>query len=267
MVLKNNMTKYPRALFCLLAAFLLVSCDNNTEVENTSAVLSKDSTLADNNILKVSTRKYILKSKDQEAVMEWPQVEGEVTKEALRKMNQAISIDTVCGESIDAIQKNYSECSCGTVGSGYSVNYNKRDILSLSISVETMGAYPDGYLRSYNFSVKTGEGISIDHLIKKDSLSSLIMRLNAELTKRVEESKAMAEEDAEKSDDNESLDDLFSRTEFSKDDLKSFIITDKGITFYFDFGFPHAFQALEPAGDFFISNEELKPYLNAGIEL
>jgi hypothetical protein len=261
------MTKYSLVFSCLFAAVLFVSCENNSGEKNTSDVLNKDTVPAEKDVLRVTTKKYILKSKDQEAVMEWPQIEGEVSKEVLKKMNDAISIDTVCGESIDSIQKNYSDCSCGTVGSGYSVNYNKSGILSLSISVETMGAYPDGYLRSYNFNIKTGEAFSIDDLIKKDSLPSLIRDLNAELTKRIEESKAIAAEDAEKSDDSESLDELFNRTEFSKEDLKSFIITDKGITFYFDFGFPHAFQALEPAGDFFISREELKPYLNPEIEL
>jgi hypothetical protein len=249
----------------MTAGFL--SCSRTPEIENASADLNKDSILTNVDTLSVVSKKYILKSNESEAWMEWPEIYGNVSMGSLMKMNTVISVDSVCGESIGAIQLNYKECSCGTVGSSYSINYNKNYILSLSIALETMGAYPDGYLESYNFNIKTGERLFIESLIKKDSLDPLLRNLNAELTKRIEEAKAIADEDAEKSGDTESINDLFTKTEFSKEDLKNFIITDKGITFYFEFGFPHAVQALEPPGDFSIPKEELKPYLEREIVL
>jgi hypothetical protein len=244
----------------------MFGCSTNTEIENTSSDMNHDS-VSLNEAIKVSSNKFVLKSADQEAVMEWPEIKGDLKGETLKKMNSIISIDSVCGKSIEEIQLNYKNCSCGTVGSGFSVNYNKNNILSLSISVETMGAYPDGYLRSFNFNTKTGDILTIDSLIKNDSLASLISILNHELGRRIEEAKAMADEDAEKSGDSEFIDNLFDKTEFTQEDLKNFTVTDKGINFYFEFGFPHVAQALEPAGDFFITKEELTKYLKDGIKI
>jgi hypothetical protein len=43
--------------------------------------------------------------------------------------------------------------------------------------------------------------------------------------------------------------------------LNNFIVTPNGITFYYDFGFPHVAKALEPDNSFPVTNEELQPFL------
>ena len=260
------MKKFRIAFFYIAVSAFLFSCDINSETENASGKLNTDS-VQSNETVRVDTNKYVLKSSEAEAVLDWPRINGSLPKKVLDKMNRIISIDSICMESIQEIQSNYEKCACGTVGSGFSVNFNKHNLLSLSISVETMGAYPDGYLKSFNFNTRTGSLVYLDSLIKKDSMASLVSRLNSELKKRMEEANAIAEEDAEKPEEGDSMETLFERTEFSKEDLKSFTITEKGINFYFDFGFPHAFQSLEPAGDFFISKEELKKYLKEDVQL
>jgi hypothetical protein len=261
--------KYHFLLFCLFVSVFLVSCDNNSEMENASSVVNKDTTLHSSDSIKILTNKYILKNDDRdlENVMEWPEIGGGVSKPISDRINAVISIDSVCGESIKEIQLNYKDCNCGIVGGRFDVNYNKKNILSLTISVETMSAYPDVLIRNYNFNTKTGTVIFLDSLLKKDSIPSLISKFNNELSKRMEEAKAIAFEDAEMAQETDFINNLFDKREFLKEDLKNFIITDKGITFTFEFGFPHVAQALEPASDFFISRENLKPYLAAGIEL
>ena len=42
------------------------------------------------------------------------------------------------------------------------------------------------------------------------------------------------------------------------DDLS---IYGRGVTFYFDAGFPHVIQALEPDEEYFFSYAELRPYI------
>jgi hypothetical protein len=44
-------------------------------------------------------------------------------------------------------------------------------------------------------------------------------------------------------------------------DLNEFSVSDKGVTFLFDAGFPHAIQALQPEGEYFFSYAEIRPYI------
>ena len=42
---------------------------------------------------------------------------------------------------------------------------------------------------------------------------------------------------------------------------KNFPISDEGVTFYYDYGFPHVIQALAPDGQYFFKWAELKPFI------
>ena len=46
--------------------------------------------------------------------------------------------------------------------------------------------------------------------------------------------------------------------------LDQFSVSDKGITFHHDYDFAHVVQALQPAGEFLFTWDQLKPYIKAG---
>jgi hypothetical protein len=48
---------------------------------------------------------------------------------------------------------------------------------------------------------------------------------------------------------------------FKRSNLDDFSISDKGLTFLYDAEFPHVVQALQPAGEYFFSYAELRPYI------
>jgi hypothetical protein len=48
---------------------------------------------------------------------------------------------------------------------------------------------------------------------------------------------------------------------FGLEDLDHFTIGDGGLTFLYDFGFPHVIEALEPSGEYFFSWAELAGFL------
>ena len=43
--------------------------------------------------------------------------------------------------------------------------------------------------------------------------------------------------------------------------LDQFSISDKGVTFLYDYGFGHAYKALEPEGRYFFTWAEMRPYV------
>jgi hypothetical protein len=54
---------------------------------------------------------------------------------------------------------------------------------------------------------------------------------------------------------------LFETADFTVANLDRFSVSDKGITFWYDYGFPHIIQALQPEGRFFFSWTELKAFI------
>ena len=54
---------------------------------------------------------------------------------------------------------------------------------------------------------------------------------------------------------------LFENTDFTVENLDKFSVSDKGITFWYDYGFPHVILALQPEGRYFFSWAELKPFI------
>ena len=51
---------------------------------------------------------------------------------------------------------------------------------------------------------------------------------------------------------------------FTADDLEGFSVGDDGVTFTFDYGFPHVVKALEPDGKYFMTWNELRPFIKRG---
>jgi hypothetical protein len=45
------------------------------------------------------------------------------------------------------------------------------------------------------------------------------------------------------------------------ENLEGFSISDRGVTFIYDYGYAHVVQALEPSGDFFIPISQLKSFI------
>jgi len=46
--------------------------------------------------------------------------------------------------------------------------------------------------------------------------------------------------------------------------LNDFSVAADGVSFYYDYGFPHVIQALQPAGEFKFTWKQLKPYIKPG---
>lgn len=57
---------------------------------------------------------------------------------------------------------------------------------------------------------------------------------------------------------------LFRHSNFTAANLDWFSISDRGVTFVYDYGFPHVIKAVEPTGAFFFSWARLKPYIKPG---
>lgn len=142
---------------------------------------------------------------------------------------------------------------------GYQVDYNKNGVLGMILSLSGTGVYPSVYDKSVVVNLRTGERIkpqdvfgNLNGLVRKvkNTQQAEVKTAIVEIKKRDPQEKNPAE--------------LFKTTNFTLKNLNEFSISDKGVTFWYDYGFPHVILALEPEGLYFLSWTELKPFIKPG---
>jgi hypothetical protein len=142
----------------------------------------------------------------------------------------------------------------------FEVNYNANGILSIELRIEGVAAYPDSVTKKLN--IDTLRGV---RLFPKDlftNMTGLAARVKRMQTAEIAAAKrAMRKDpDAQDLDPNE----MFARANFRVAELNAFQVTERGVTFYYDYGFPHVVKALEPDGIYQLSWREMRPFIKPG---
>jgi len=138
----------------------------------------------------------------------------------------------------------------------YAVVYNKNGILGVTISVMGSGAYPSEASQPIIVNLETGDKVLAKDVFVK--LSELAAK--GKQTQEAETKRAILEIKKENPEE-ESPASLFENTDFTVENLDKFSVSDKGITFWYDYGFPHVILALQPEGRYFFSWAELKHFI------
>ena len=170
-----------------------------------------------------------------------------------RKITSAISPETVLGlnikEELGDLQWLYE--------ADYAVLFNRNNILSVRLWMSGAGAYPDDLTKYVVVDVRTG-----NRLQPSDIFTNLAgLAAMAKKKQRSEIRSALAE--MKKDPENAEVDpaQLFGETDFKIADLGDFSVGARGVTFYYDYGFPHALKALQPAGRYAFPWTQLKPFI------
>lgn len=141
----------------------------------------------------------------------------------------------------------------------YKVNYNKKGILDVTLNMTGSAAYPSDYSKTVVVDLRTGDRV-IPQAVFND-LSSL-----AAMCKKAQENeikKSLAEIKKENPDE-EDPESLFREANFRIENLKEFTVSEQGVTFLYDYGFPHVLQALQPEGRYFFAWGQLRPFIRPG---
>lgn len=142
----------------------------------------------------------------------------------------------------------------------YKVKFNRDGILSVNLWMTGTAAYPDSVERYV--TLRTSDA----RVLKAADLFSDLAALAAKVRKMQRAEVAAATSEIKKDPESADVDagQLFEETKFTAGDLNSYFIDDAGVTFVYDYGFPHVLAALEPAGEYRLSWNELKPYIKRG---
>lgn len=138
----------------------------------------------------------------------------------------------------------------------FKVNYNTKGLLDISLFVQGTGAYPSGFTRTVVIDLKNGNRVTPAMVFTDlDGLAAKVKELQK---KEIETGIA----DIKKDDpETENPAQLFESADFKTENLADFTIEEEGITFTYDYGFPHVIQALQPEGRFFFKWADLKSHI------
>jgi len=193
----------------------------------------------------------------REVIIKIPSIKGGGDPDVLRKIRSILDLKNIFGDSLEEIRSESKE-STWLTGITYKVNYNANFILDITFFQSGVGAYPDTVIEHRIINLKTGDLLKAADVFKPSSLNTL--------AKLVDEAmRADLRSGIKKYGDDEfaaeRLKDELRDAEFKTENLDNFSISDRGVTFLYDFGFPHVIKAVQPAGRYFFSYERLKGHI------
>jgi hypothetical protein len=137
------------------------------------------------------------------------------------------------------------------------IKYSKNSVLDVMLLMEGSGAYPSLSTKYVVINTKTGTRVKpADVFIKLDDLAAMIKKTQ---TAEMKKAKIDYKKDPESADFDAS--EYFNRADFKAENLWAFTVADNGVTFHYNYEFPHVALALQPLGDYFYSWKQLKPYI------
>lgn len=206
--------------------------------------------------LVVHSAQLVLEGGGMVSVMEWPVVVGAADDPAVEAINAALSWETVTGQPLEETVAIFAEIQRGYTGADFVVNFDEGGILDITITTDFVGAYPSTAYCYFCFDTSTGERLGAADILDPQRFVELASILDAMLQENISEAAAHCCEEADGVPD-----EIYEGYSFTIEDLESFTVTEDGMWFHYDFGFPHVIEAAEPDGELFLPAGEISPFL------
>lgn len=202
------------------------------------------------------TRKKPFSDYKKTFTINYPKIKAS-TPNLLRKIESAISYASVLKldlkDELDDIQ--------WLDQANYEALYNKNGILSMALSMSGSAAYPDGVTKRVVVDLKAGKRVTTNDLFT--NVPGLLSLVKKAMDKEIAQAVTEIKKDPESNELNP--EDLFKDSaQYNPLKLDDFSVAGNGVTFYYDYGFPHVIQASQPAGEFMFTWKQLKQYIKAG---
>ena len=185
------------------------------------------------------------------------------------------------GDRLDTVIRRYQNNGTGITSFNYGITYINKDVVSLRLYYETMGAYPDEEKQSLTLDIHNGKAHPLSSEINSAGLNWIYTSYKKLLKKRIAQDKsgieAARENKKEKSNEMDgyvgqdvNTDDIYQDLDQSVEDitmerlLSNYIFTDKGVIITTEPTLAHAVRNFEPERDWLIPYKKLKPFILAG---
>jgi hypothetical protein len=233
---------------------LLVAAPFNSQTRQVRASVD-DHVIVKPRKIVITRRSDLIKNfpEKKRATITYPVVSGLKHARVLRRVQSILRLKNVFNSSIAEYRDDawLEELT-------YEVNYNRNSILDITFTQTGSGAYPDDQSRHFAIDLKTGKVLKASDVFVRNKLETLALIVDTQLQGELKE---IAQENAQDMPEYKEIVESQGELKFKLENLDDFSVSTKGITFLFDAGYPHVIRAFEPAGQYFLSYDELKPYI------
>jgi hypothetical protein len=185
----------------------------------------------------------------------YPEVKWAAGPELRDRIQEVIGLQAGTGQTLAEWQAGYE--GYGLAGIDYEIHYNDRFLLSMTYEIEGAGAGPWASSRHLVVDLESGRRLRASDLFREGTLPALAAKLDATLQA---ESEAIRRKWVEETGSPASEESALQNWSFQVEDLDSFILDGRGVTFTMEFGLPSLKRDLEPSGYYFVSFDDLAPY-------
>ncbi len=190
------------------------------------------------------------------AQIQYPQISGLKDLAVLEKVQAAVSLKTLIGQSLEEIRTELQE-NYWLTEIDYKVNYNQNFLLDLTYTIAGVSAYPSQYEKHATIDLKTGKKLRSHDVFKREFLGTIAAKVDQVM--QAEIVRAIANGEKGEVDIRPQV----SQAKFRIKQVDHFELSDQGVTFRYDFDFPHVIKAAEPEGRYFFTYAQLKSYIRA----
>lgn len=191
------------------------------------------------------------------AIVRYPIVRGLSDATVLRRIQNALTMKSVFDVTLQEFRR-----TPGLLNFDYEVNYNKNYLLDISFTSEYTGAYLTMGRRHLLINLKNGKVVKAVDAFNPNSFKTLVGMVDKKLKEEVTEQIQVVEDDKDSDAESKTwVTGELKKLQIGVENLDEFSVSDKGVTFKFEAGFPHAIQALAPVGQYFFSHAELRPHI------
>jgi hypothetical protein len=159
------------------------------------------------------------------------------------------------GAKLDSVIREYQTTGWGYASFSYEVTFVSKDVISIKLYYETMGAHPDESQQWLTFDIRTGKHYSLNNEIDPRGLKWVYTTYKTTLRKRILENKEGKDcgdtyNDLKIAVDNLKINELF----------KGYVFTKEGLMISMEKILPHVVQACEPNRELMIPYSKLKSF-------
>lgn len=146
----------------------------------------------------------------------------------------------------------------------YRVIYNKNGILNLRFSIDVSTAYKSHYDKTVAVNLKTGEIIKPEDVFIPAKQKQLAAKINKSLQAEIARAIRRVKKESGDNDEGRRILAQFKEKIFTPLYLDNFEVSDKGITFVYTYDYANITGNYKPAGRFFLTHAQLKPFVRRG---
>lgn len=145
----------------------------------------------------------------------------------------------------------------------YEIAYNNNNILDIGLTMEGLGAYPDGSTKHLVFDLRTGRQLSYADLFTASRLPDLLKKIRSVMKQKEDDAVKESDEVREALTNYRTTEPEFYPPieKLQLKDLDGFSIGEEGVKFFYDYKYAHVVQALEPFDEITLRYSEIKPFI------